>query len=96
MANQQRFAERLKQCAVDRVALRIVFGVPLHAERKRRRVGNADRLDGTILGDAFDDDTLAWFENALTMQRIDANGFATKQTRKHAILDQPDIVAVSV
>ena len=38
-----RFAERLKQRAVDRIALRVVFGVPLRAKRKalaRRRCGS--------------------------------------------------------
>ena len=68
--------------------------MPLHAERKRRGIRNADRFDGAIFGHTFNDNTLARFENALTMQRIDANGLATKQTRKHAILDQTDIVAI--
>ena len=39
---------------VDRIALRVVFGVPLHPERKGRRVRDADRLDGAVLGDTLD------------------------------------------
>jgi hypothetical protein len=42
LASHQRFAKRLKQSAVDGIALRIVLGVPLDAGR----IGNPDRLDG--------------------------------------------------
>src|SRR5580692_8124278 len=67
----QRLAERLEQRAVDRVAVRIIFGVPLHAERKARRVRDADRLDGTVFCHAFDHDALARLQDALAMQRVD-------------------------
>src|SRR4051812_35246348 len=51
----QRFAERLKQFPVHGVLLRVVFGVPLHAERKGGRIADADRLDGAVVGYALDD-----------------------------------------
>ena len=64
----QSLAECFEQCPVDRIALRIVFGVPLHGEREGRRIGDTDRLDGAILGHALDNDTLAGFEDALKVQ----------------------------
>ena len=64
----QRVAERLEQRAVDRIALRIVFGMPLHAERKARRVGDPDRLDGAVFRDALDHDPLARLQDALPVQ----------------------------
>ena len=45
-----RLAEGLEQGLVDRVFLRVVFGVPLHAQRKARRFGKAYRLDRAVLG----------------------------------------------
>ena len=42
MTLRHRRAEGLKQRAVDRIALRVVLGVPLHAQRKTRRIGDAD------------------------------------------------------
>src|SRR5215475_7060195 len=60
----QRLAERLEQRTVDRVLLRIVFGMPLHAECKARCVRDADRLDGAVLGNALDHHAPAGFEDA--------------------------------
>jgi hypothetical protein len=51
----------------------------LHPERKARGIRDADRLDGAILGDAFDDDAFARLEDALPVQRIDADGLASQQ-----------------
>ncbi len=62
-----RSAERFEQCTIDRAALRFVFGMPLHAERKARRIGDADSLNRVVLGHAFDDDALGRLENALTV-----------------------------
>src|SRR5437879_6385599 len=72
----QRRAECFEQLAVDRIALRVVLGVPLDTERKTRSVRDPDRLDGAVLGDAFDDDALAGFENTLPVQRIHPDGLA--------------------
>ena len=55
----QRVAERLEQRAGDRVGLRVVFGVPLDAEREALRAGDADGFDRIVLGDPLDDDALA-------------------------------------
>ena len=82
LASHQRLAERLEQRAVDRVALRIVFGVPLHAERKARRVRNPDRLDGAVLRHALDHDPLARLEDALAVQRVDADGLAAEESAR--------------
>src|ERR1700760_4952882 len=78
----ERLAERFEQRAVDRIALRIVLGMPLHTERKGRRVRNPNGLDGAVFRYPFHDDPLAGIEDALTMQRIDANGVATEQLGK--------------
>jgi len=40
--------ERLEQGAVDRIALRGRLRMPLNTERKPRRVGDPDRLDGAV------------------------------------------------
>src|SRR5271170_3874682 len=65
---QQRLAERLKQGPVDRIALRIVFGMPLHAEREGGRFRDPDRLDGAVLRHALDHHPFARLEDSLTMQ----------------------------
>jgi len=78
----QRRAERGKQFPVHRVLLRIAFGVPLHAERKAGRGGNADRLDGAVVHHALDDHSAAWNVDALTVQRVDADGLAAGMRQK--------------
>ena len=90
----ERLAERLEQRAIDRVGLRVVFGVPLHAERKSRRIGNADRLDRAVFGDALDNDPLAGLEDALTMQRIDPDGLAAEKPCEGAIRRERDLMPV--
>src|SRR6516162_2396959 len=91
---RQRRAERFEQFAIHRIVLRVVFGVPLHAERKTRRLGNADRLNGAVIGHALDDDAFAGLEDALAVQRIDANAFGTEQFRKYATGCQPYLVTI--
>ncbi len=68
--------------------------MPLHAERKARCFRNPYRLDGAVFGDPFDDDPLAWFEDALAVQRIDADGLAAEDARKGAIGNETDLMAV--
>src|SRR4051812_9731814 len=94
LAGDQRLAERLKQRAVDRIALRVILRMPLHAEGKARRVGNPDRFDSAVLRDAFDDDALAGVENALAMQRVDTDGFAAEQFCESAAGKQGHLVAI--
>src|SRR5260370_1541683 len=91
---QKRFTKGLKQCAVDRVALRIVLRVPLDGEGEARRVGNPDRLDRAVFRDALDDDPLARFQDALTMKRIDTDGLATEQPREGAAGNEIDVMTV--
>src|SRR5258708_28194907 len=67
--------------------------MPLHAERKARCFRNPYRLDGAVFGDPFDDDPLAWFEDALAVQRIDADGLAAEDARKGAIGNETDLMA---
>src|SRR5262249_62340699 len=88
------FAESAKQRAVDPVALRIVFGVPLHAERKARRVGDADRLDGAVFGHALDHDALAGLEDALAVQRVHPDALAPEDAREGAARNQGDVMTV--
>src|SRR5438876_7263763 len=94
LPRRQRLAERLEQLAVDRVLLRIVFRVPLHAERETRRIGDPDRLDGAVLGDALDDNAPAGFENALPVQRIDLDFIAAENFGEGAARRQRDLMAV--
>src|ERR1700721_968983 len=49
---RERRAERFEQLAIDRIALRLVLGMPLHAERKAGRLGDADRPVGAVPGGA--------------------------------------------
>src|SRR5690348_5206479 len=90
----QRFAEGFKQCAVDRVAVRIVFGMPLHAEGKARRIRDADRLDGAVLGHALDHDALARLENALAVQRVDLDLLAAEDGGEGAARHQADLMPI--
>ena len=59
--------------------------MPLHAERKARRIGNPDRLDGAVFRHALDDDPLARFEDALAVQRIHADGLAAEEPGERAV-----------
>src|SRR5258708_19119158 len=68
--------------------------MPLHAECKARGVGNPDRLDRAVLGHALDDDARSGFEDALTMQRVDAERLAPKYLRKDAAGNETDVVPV--
>src|SRR5260370_37661703 len=68
--------------------------MPLNAEGKARRVGDADGLDRAVLRHALDDNPLAGLEDALTVQRVDADGLLTEELREGAAGDQVDIVAV--
>src|SRR5215831_12370164 len=94
LAHQQRLAERGKQRAVHRIALRIVFCMPLHAEGKPRSAGDADGLDRAVLRHALDHDPVARLQNALTMQGVHADGLAAEDARENAARHQPDLVAV--
>src|SRR5262245_34917544 len=85
---QQRGAEGLEEGTIDGVALRIVLGVPLHADSECRRVGDADGLDRAVFGDAFDDDPLAWLENALAVQGVHADRVPSHQLGKQAVRGQ--------
>src|ERR1044072_3395335 len=85
--------ERLKQRAIDRIALRIEFGMPLHAERKARRIGHADRLDGAVVGHALDDDALAWVEDALPVQRVHTDAVTAEDPGERTAGREPHVVA---
>ncbi len=61
---------------------------------KRGRVGDADRLDRAVLGDALDDDALARLEDALAVQRVHADRIAAEQPGEGAVLGQPHLVAI--
>src|ERR1700735_5068260 len=85
---RERCAERFEQLAIDRIALRLVLGMPLHAEREAGRLGDAYRLVGAVLGDALDDDALARIEDALAVQRVDTDALDAEQPRERAALRQ--------
>src|SRR5262245_58553412 len=91
---QECFTERLKQRQVNCVALRIVLRVPLDAQREARRVGDADRLDGAVLRHALDDDARTGLENALAVQRVDADGVAAEELRKDPARHELDVMAI--
>src|ERR1700722_19976533 len=91
---EQRLAKGLEQGTVDRVALRIIFSMPLNAECKGRRLGNPDRLDRAVLRKPPPHAPFAGIEDALTVQRVDADRVAAEQLGKSAAGEQPDFVAV--
>src|SRR5258705_8643974 len=93
-ARQERLAERLKQRAVHRVALRIVLGMPLHAECKAWRVGDPDCLDRAVLRHALDDDPSARLQDALTMQGVYPDGLLTEDAGECSARHQLDVVAI--
>src|SRR5207302_6341915 len=94
LSRQKRLAKRPKQGAVDGIALRIVLRVPLYAERKARRIGNPDRLDGAVLRHALDHHPLAGFEDALAVKRVDADGLAAEQPCKGTAGNETDLMPV--
>jgi len=53
--------------------------MPLHAERKARRFGDADGLDRFVPRHTLDNNASARLENALAVQGIDPNAFGAKQ-----------------
>src|SRR4029077_18535343 len=69
--------------------------MPLHAERKARCIGDPDGFDGAVFRNAFDDDAFTRFEDALPMQGIHTDGFATKYLREGAAGRQSDVMPVS-
>ena len=75
LAFPDRSSERSKQGTVYRIGLRIVLGVPLD---ELGRVGNSDGLDRAVLRHALDDNAIPRFQNALTVERVDANRLSSK------------------
>ena len=78
LAFPDRSSERSKQGTVYRIGLRIVLGVPLDAQCELGRVGNSDGLDRAVLRHALDDNAIPRFQNALTVERVDANRLSSK------------------
>ena len=62
--------------------------MPLHTEREAGRIGNADRLDGAVLGHALDHDALARLKDALPVQRIDLDLLAAEDLGEGAARHQ--------
>ena len=54
----QRVAERREQSAIDRIAVRLMFGMPLHAERKAWRVG--ETMASMVSSSAMPSMTMRW------------------------------------
>ncbi|MBB3743687.1 hypothetical protein FHX10_003186 [Rhizobium sp. BK591] len=90
-----RIAECLKQRTVHGVGLRIVFGMPLHAERKSRRILEPYRLDRPVLCNAFGNDPVAKLENALSMQGVHPDRLPAEDACKHPILYKLNIVTIA-
>lgn len=94
LVRQKRGTECLKQGPVHRVATRIVFRVPLNAERKTRRVGDPNRFDRAVFGHALDDDALSGLENALTVQGVHADGLPAEKPCEGTAGNQADIMSI--
>src|SRR5579859_971038 len=94
LTRRQRRAERLEKRAIDRIALRIILGMPLHPERKAARIGDADRLDRAVLRHALDHDPLAGLEDALSVQRIDPDPVAPQDRGKGAAGHEADVMPI--
>ena len=80
----QCLSKLLKQRPVDRVRLRIVFRVPLHAKREALGIGNPDRFNRAVLGNALDDHALARLQD-LEGEEIGVHLKAGKQVVKLAL-----------
>ena len=74
--------------------MRIIFRVPLHAQRKARRIGNAYGLNRAVLGDSFNDDAVARLQNTLAMQGVHADRVFAKEFCKGAVRNKFDLMAV--
>jgi hypothetical protein len=90
----QRGCESFKQGAVYRIALCIVLHVPLDAESKAGRICDADRLDRAVFGHALNHDPLARIKDALSVQRVHADGLAAEDACKGAALHKGNIMAL--
>ena len=73
----------------------IVLCVPLNAECEAGRIGDSNRLDRAVFGHSLDDDSLARFQDALTMKRVYADGLPTEDPRERASRNEPDIMAIA-
>src|ERR1700733_4618922 len=92
----ERATESLEQFAVHRIAVGHVLGMPLHAERKARCIGDANGLDRAVFRHALDKDAPARLKYALAVQRIDADGFGAEQFGKNAARREADLMAFGV
>src|SRR5262249_57243606 len=86
----------MEQGAVYWVALRIILGMPLNAQRKTLCTCDTDGLDGPVFRDALDDHPPARLENALTMEAIDADCLLAEKARERAARNELHVVAVAV
>lgn len=93
--SSHRIAECLKQRTINRVGLRIVFGMPLHTQSKSRRVLEPYRLDRPVLGNAFGNDPLTKFEDSLSMQGVHPDRLPAEDARKHPVLYKSNIVTIA-
>jgi hypothetical protein len=72
------------------------FRVPLHAERKRERVGDAHRLDDAVWRPCLDGQARAEPVDTLRVQRIDPDPFAAGEPRELTARHQLHVVRRSV
>ena len=94
LAFPDRSSERSKQGAVYRIGLRIVLGVPLDAQCEPGRLGNSDGLDRAVLRHALDDNAIPRFQNALTVERVDANRLSVEEPREDTAGNETDVMAI--
>ena len=74
--------------------MRIVLGVPLNAQCEPGRVGNSNGLYRAVLRHALDDDAVSRFQNALTMERVDANRLPVEEAGENTSGNETDVMAV--
>ena len=61
-----------------------MFGVPLNSEGETGGIVNADRLDGAVIGRAFDHHARAGINHALAVQRVHVDYLGLIQPGKDA------------
>ena len=74
--------------------MRIVLGVPLDSQCEPGRVGDSNGLYRAVLRHALDDDAVPRFQNALTVERVDADRLPVEEPREDTAGNEADVMAV--
>src|SRR5579859_304879 len=68
--------------------------MPLDAQSECGSASDAYRFDCAVLGHPFHHNAIARLEDGLTMQRVDADCQATKESGEYAVVHKPYFMAI--